>query len=103
MKEKKEQNNTKGGKVLVGTVVSNKMNKTAVVSVNNYKKHPKYKKYISRNKKYKVHDEDNVLNIGDKVEIVETRPISKDKRFTLSKIIAKTDVVDLATDNNEDK
>lgn len=94
MEDKKEQKNTKG-KVLKGTVVSDKMEKTAVVEVTEYKKHPKYHKFVSSRKKYKVHDEENTLNIGDKVEISETRPLSKDKRFKLLNIISRATIVDL--------
>jgi small subunit ribosomal protein S17 len=64
-----------------GIVVSDKMSKTVVVSVTRFIKHPKYGKYYKVSKKYKAHDENNAFKIGDKVEIVETRPISKDKRF----------------------
>lgn len=64
-----------------GVVVSDKMEKTIVVSVSSFKKHPKYKKYLKRNKKYKAHDEENKYKIGDTVVIEECRPISKDKRF----------------------
>lgn len=95
MTKAKEQNNTKRGKVLTGTVTSNKMDKTAVVRVDQYKKHPKYQKFISSKKSYKIHDEENALNIGDKVEIIETNPISKDKRFKLSNIIEKAVIVDV--------
>ncbi|NCS98778.1 30S ribosomal protein S17 [Candidatus Parcubacteria bacterium] len=96
MDNKTEQKNTENkGKVLVGIVTSNKMDKTAVVRVDQYKKHPKYQKYVSSKKSYKIHDEDNSLNIGDKVEIVETKPISKDKRFKLSNIIEKAVIIDL--------
>jgi len=69
------------GKKLKGVVVSDKMDKTIVVSVLRFIKHPKYGKYYNRSKKYKAHDEENKYKIGDKVEIVETRPISKDKKF----------------------
>lgn len=102
MENNKEQKNTRKGKVLVGKVVSNKMDKTAVVEVNNYKKHPKYHKFTSSAKKYKVHDEENVLNVGDKVEIVECNPISKDKRFKLSNILDKAVIVDLNEDASKD-
>lgn len=71
------------GKVLKGIVVSNKMDKTIVVSVSNFVKHPKYGKYYNVTKKYKAHDEGNKCNIGDKVEITETKPISKDKKFSV--------------------
>ncbi len=73
-----EKNNPK---VLRGVVVSDKMDKTIVVKVNRYVKHPKYQKYYTISKKYKAHDETNARKIGETVEIVETRPISKDKTF----------------------
>ena len=69
------------GKLLKGVVVSDKMDKTVVVSVSRFVKHPLYGKYYQINKKYKVHDEGNTCKTGDKVEIVETRPISKDKKY----------------------
>jgi len=68
-------------KTLSGVVVSDKMDKTIVVSVSRFIKHPKYGKFYKVNKKYKAHDEENKYKTGDKVEITETRPISKDKRF----------------------
>ena len=68
-------------KVLSGVVTSNKMKDTIVVSVQRYVKVPKYKKFVTKNKKYKAHDAGNTKNIGEKVEIVECRPISKDKHF----------------------
>ncbi len=74
-------------KVLSGTVVSDKMKDTIVVLVERYEKHPKYEKFISFNKKFKAHDAGNTAKIGDKVQIVETRPISKDKHF---KLVAKS-------------
>lgn len=69
------------GKVLSGTVVSNKMKDTVVVLVERYGKHPKYGKFIKRGKKFKAHDVGNTKAIGDKVKIIESRPISKDKHF----------------------
>lgn len=69
------------GKVLSGVVVSNKMKDTVVVSVERYEKHPKYEKFIKRRKKFKAHDLGNTKSIGEKVEIVESKPISKDKHF----------------------
>ncbi len=71
------------GTVLSGVVTSTKMQKTIVVKVTNFVKHPKYKKYQTLTKKYKVHDEEGIAKLGDKVQIVETRPLSKDKHFTL--------------------
>ncbi len=68
-------------KVLKGVVISDKMDKTVVVSVTRFVEHKKYKKRLKISKKYKAHDETNSKKVGDKVEIVETRPISKDKKF----------------------
>lgn len=76
-------------KTRVGTVVSNKMDKTVVVSIADNVRHPLYKKIIKRTVKLKAHDEGNVCNIGDKVEIMETRPLSKDKRWRVLEIIEK--------------
>ena len=73
----------------IGIVVSDKMDKTIVVEVTRKVKHPLYKKYITRTKKFKAHDEQNACGIGDKVEIIETRPISKDKCWRLAQIIEK--------------
>ncbi len=83
---KKTQDNqqeakTTGKKILSGVVVSDKMKDTVVVSVQRYVKLPKYKKYVSKHKKYKAQDTGNTKKIGDKVEIEECRPISKDKHF----------------------
>ncbi len=74
-----------GGRVLRGTVVASKMQDTITVAVERYVKHPKYKKYMRRTKKYLVHDAGNTAAVGEKVEIKETRPMSKRKRFTLVK------------------
>lgn len=74
------------GNILKGVVVSDKMQKTIVVSVSRFIKHPLYGKYYKVSKKYKAHDEENAHKVGDNVEIVETRPISKDKRF---KVVVK--------------
>ena len=68
-----------------GTVVKTAMKDTATVRVDRYVKHPKYKKYFVRSKKYLVHDPGNTAQVGDKVEIVATRPISKMKRFAIKK------------------
>ena len=72
-------------KILKGTVVSDKMNKTVVVKVDDFKKHSRYKRYYKSSKKYKAHDESGEFHIGDKVLIKETRPISKDKHFIVMK------------------
>lgn len=71
------------GRVLRGTVVASKMQDTCTVAVERYVKHPKYKKYMRRTKKYLVHDAGNTAEVGDKVEIAEIAPISKRKHFTL--------------------
>ncbi|MCX7857382.1 MAG: 30S ribosomal protein S17 [Deltaproteobacteria bacterium] len=76
-------------KKMVGTVISNKMQKTVVVEVEKLLKHPKYKKYLKRKKRYKAHDEKNECQIGDKVLIVESRPISKEKRWIVKQIIER--------------
>ena len=76
-------------KTRVGKVVSNKMDKTIVVAIADNVKHPLYKKIIKRTIKIKAHDEQNVCNIGDRVEIMETRPLSKDKRWRLVQVIEK--------------
>jgi len=76
-------------KMFTGVVISDKMDKTIVVKVETLKQHPKYKKYVKRAKKYKVHDEKQEAKIGDIVLIGETRPISKIKYFELIKIVEK--------------
>lgn len=81
----KETTETKGGRVLRGTVVSTKMQDTITVAVERYVMHPKYKKFMRRTKKYLVDDKGNTAHEGDKVEIKETRPISKRKSFVLVK------------------
>ncbi|OGI59640.1 30S ribosomal protein S17 [Candidatus Nomurabacteria bacterium RIFCSPHIGHO2_01_FULL_38_19] len=73
----------KKGNILKGKIVSDKMDKTVVVSVSRFIKHPLYGKFYKVSKKYKAHDENNRFKIGDAVEIVEVRPISKDKRFAV--------------------
>ena len=74
---------------LVGKVVSNKNDKTITVLVETYKTHPLYKKRVKYSKKYTAHDEKNEARIGDKVRIVETRPLSKMKRYRLVEIVEK--------------
>ena len=76
-------------KVRVGTVVSDKMEKTIVVSVETTIQHPLHGKRVKRSKKYKVHDETNSAKMGDVVRIMETRPISKDKNWRLLEIVEK--------------
>ncbi|GGG07093.1 30S ribosomal protein S17 [Paenibacillus abyssi] len=74
-------------KVQVGKVVSDKMDKTIVVAVETYKKHDLYHKRIKYTKKFKAHDENNQAKIGDTVKIMETRPLSKDKRWRLVEVV----------------
>jgi len=76
-------------KTQVGTVVSDKMDKTVTVLVERLTKHPVYKKYIRKRAKFKAHDENNVCRLGDKVLIVETRPLSKEKRWRVRGVIEK--------------
>ncbi|MCI8711334.1 MAG: 30S ribosomal protein S17 [Ruminococcus sp.] len=76
-------------KVRVGKVVSDKMDKTVVVAVENHVKHPLYKKIIKRTYKLKAHDENNECRIGDTVKVMETRPLSKEKRWRLVEILEK--------------
>lgn len=76
-------------KVRQGKVVSDKMDKTIVVSIEDSVKHPLYKKVIKRTSKLKVHDENNECSIGDKVKVMETRPLSRDKRWRLVEVIKK--------------
>lgn len=84
-KEKTETEHTKRvmNRILMGTVVSDKMNKTRVVSVQRQKQHTLYKKYFMVSKKYKAHDEANTYHTGDIVQIRQTRPLSKDKRWEI--------------------
>ena len=77
----------------VGIVVSDKMDKTVVVQLDQVVKHPVYKKYIKRKVTFKAHDETNQCGIGDKVEVVETRPLSKDKRWRVRQVIEKSIIV----------
>ena len=74
-------------KTMVGRVVSNKMDKTVVVVVESLKRHPLYRKVIRKRKKYKAHDADNACQIGDLVRIVESRPLSKEKRWVVTEIL----------------
>lgn len=76
-------------KVRIGRVVSDKMDKTVVVAVETLVKHPLYGRIVRRTTKFKVHDEVNECGIGDTVEIMETRPLSKDKRWRVARIIEK--------------
>ena len=72
-----------------GTVISNKMDKTVVVKVADYESHPKYKKIMESNKNYKAHDEKNICGEGDIVRIVEAKPSSRDKRWSVAEVVEK--------------
>ncbi|MBQ9388305.1 MAG: 30S ribosomal protein S17 [Lachnospiraceae bacterium] len=76
-------------KTRTGKVVSNKMEKTIVVAIEDHVKHPLYGKIVKRTYKLKAHDEENTCNIGDTVKVMETRPLSKDKRWRLVEIIER--------------
>ncbi|HFB67632.1 MAG TPA: 30S ribosomal protein S17 [Calditrichae bacterium] len=76
-------------KTRVGVVVSDKMDKSVVVLVERLVKHPLYKKYVKRSKKFHAHDEENQCRVGDRVKIMETRPLSKTKRWRVVEIIEK--------------
>ncbi|RME50134.1 MAG: 30S ribosomal protein S17 [Caldilineae bacterium] len=76
-------------KILIGQVVSDKMDKTIVVNVQRTKRHPLYGKVIRVNKKYKAHDEHNEAAVGDTVKIIESRPLSKEKRWVMTEILKR--------------
>jgi len=76
-------------KIRTGLVVSDKMDKTIIVKVERYVKHPVFKKIVRRSNRFKVHDEKNESSVGDKVKIVETRPLSKEKRWRLMEIVER--------------
>ncbi|MBM4433095.1 MAG: 30S ribosomal protein S17 [Chloroflexi bacterium] len=80
-------------KTRIGHVISNKMDKTVVVAVETPKRHPLYKKTMKKITNYKAHDEKNESRVGDLVKIVETRPLSKDKRWRVAEIVTKAAVV----------
>jgi small subunit ribosomal protein S17 len=95
MEAKQKTGETKQ-KTRLGLVVSDKMDKTVVVAVESPKRHPLYKKTIRRVAKYKAHDEENKCQRGDKVRIVETRPLSRDKRWRVVEIVSKGEVVEIS-------
>ena len=84
-----EENSRNLRKTMVGTVVSDKMDKTIVVAVETRVKHPIYKKTVKRTYKLKAHDEENSCKVGDVVKVMETRPLSKDKRWRLVEVVEK--------------
>jgi small subunit ribosomal protein S17 len=77
-------------KTRIGIVTSDKMDKTAVVSIVELVRHPLYGKAVKKTVKFKAHDEENICKIGDRVKIMETRPLSRDKRWRIVEVIAKT-------------
>ncbi len=79
-------------KVLIGRVVSNKMDKTVVVSVESLKRHPLYGKVVRQRKRYKAHDENNACQIGDLVRMIESRPLSKEKRWVVTEILERASI-----------
>ncbi|HUC19920.1 MAG TPA: 30S ribosomal protein S17 [Candidatus Polarisedimenticolaceae bacterium] len=79
-------------RILRGTISSNKMDKTVVVTVDRVKEHPLYRKKYSASTKFKAHDEDNSCKMGDVVEISETRPVSRDKRWIVTRVISSSEV-----------
>ena len=79
-------------KTMVGTVVSDKMDKTVVVAVETSVAHPMYNKTVKRTYKLKAHDEENSCKAGDKVKVMETRPLSKDKRYRVVEIVEKAEI-----------
>ncbi len=81
------------GRTLVGVVSSDKMDKTVVVAVTRRVLHKRYKKYVISRKKYKAHDEQNEYRLGDKVQIVEARPRSRQKRWRVQRLIERPDIV----------
>ncbi|MEO6397616.1 MAG: 30S ribosomal protein S17 [Tepidiformaceae bacterium] len=86
-------------RIIQGTVVSNKMEKTVVVSVGRKKKHPLYHKVMSVTERYKAHDDVNECKLGDVVRIQECRPLSKDKRWRVIQVLSRGDVADVAPDS----
>ena len=87
MADETKQEKRPGHRVLIGIVRSDKMEKTVVVEVTHRMLHRTYKKYVSRRQRYKAHDEQNTAHVGDKVQIVESRPLSRDKRWRLQKVL----------------
>ena len=84
-----EEKRTSSRKVRVGKVVSDKMDKTVIVAISDRVAHPLYKKIVGRTYKLKAHDENNTCGVGDTVKVMETRPLSKDKRWRVVEIVEK--------------
>ena len=89
MSEQAEATERPMRKVRVGTVISDKMDKTVVVRVQTLKEHPRYKKHVQQSTRFKAHDEQNQCKVGDRVRIMETRPLSHDKRWRVVAIVEK--------------
>lgn len=84
-----QKSSTKIRKTKIGRVTSDKMDKTVVVTISERLRHPLYGKAIKRTVKYKAHDEENACNVGDRVKIIETRPLSKEKRWKVIQVLEK--------------
>ena len=82
-------------KIRTGKVIGDKMDKTVVVQVESLRQHPLYKKVVKTRSKFKVHDENNTCSTGDTVKIIETRPLSKDKRWRVMEIVRKKEVAEI--------
>lgn len=85
----------KNQKTRVGRVLSNKMNKTVLVQVETRRQHPRFKRVVTYRKEFKVHDEKSACGVGDLVRIVETRPLSKEKRWRVAEILVKAEQVEV--------
>jgi small subunit ribosomal protein S17 len=81
-------------KTLTGRVVSDKMDKTVVVVVESRRRHPRYKRVVKYSRRFKAHDKDNICHRGDRVRIVETRPLSKEKRWRVAEILSRREAVE---------
>ncbi len=90
MKESAEKIERNLRKTMIGTVISDKMDKTVVVAVETSVAHPIYNKTVKKTYKLKAHDEENVCQAGDKVKVMETRPLSKDKRYRVVEVVEKS-------------
>jgi len=91
----------KKNKTRFGRVLGNKMDKTVVVEVETRRRHPVYRKVVTYKANFKAHDENNACGIGDLVKIVETRPLSKDKRWRVAEILTKAEVVEVKPEEIE--
>jgi len=89
MSQENQTEKVRQRRMLVGTVISDKMDKTVVVEVIRRYRHPRYKKYVHERLRYKAHDERNDARTGDRVNIVESRPVSKDKRWRLQSVVER--------------